>query len=104
LTGIFCPTTRTIITTTITKERGRKKRKKEKRENRFGIILSLFSIRDLIAFLQMYSLEFEYCIWVFRFFFGKNKVMIIALGKSKEDEYKENLHEISKVNHLLCSL
>ncbi|XP_065063121.1 mRNA turnover protein 4 homolog [Rhopilema esculentum] len=31
-----------------------------------------------------------------RFFFGKNKVMAVALGRSHEDEYKENLHEVSK--------
>jgi len=31
-----------------------------------------------------------------RFYFGKNKVMSIALGRTKEDEYKEKLHEISK--------
>ena len=30
-----------------------------------------------------------------RFFFGKNKVMAIALGKSADDEYKDNLHTIS---------
>lgn len=30
-----------------------------------------------------------------RFFFGKNKVMAIALGKTKEDEYKDNLHKIT---------
>ena len=30
-----------------------------------------------------------------RFFYGKNKVMAISLGKNKEDEYKENLHKIS---------
>lgn len=33
-----------------------------------------------------------------RFFFGKNKVMIIALGREKEAEYKENLHEIANVS------
>jgi predicted aldo/keto reductase-like oxidoreductase len=33
----------------------------------------------------------------FRFFFGKNKVMMIALGKDKQAEYKENLFQISKV-------
>ncbi len=33
----------------------------------------------------------------FRFFFGKNKVMMIALGKDKQAEYKENLSQISKV-------
>jgi len=31
-----------------------------------------------------------------RFFFGKNKVMAFGLGKTKEEEYKENLHEVSK--------
>ena len=38
---------------------------------------------------------------VFRFYFGKNKVMSIALGKTQEDEYKDNLHEISKVNSMV---
>ena len=37
----------------------------------------------------------------FRFYFGKNKVMSIALGRTKEDEYKEKLHEISKVSQAL---
>ncbi|XP_063173821.1 mRNA turnover protein 4 homolog [Candoia aspera] len=31
-----------------------------------------------------------------RIFFGKNKVMIVALGQSPSDEYRENLHEVSK--------
>lgn len=31
-----------------------------------------------------------------RFFFGKNKVMIIALGKGDTDEYRDNLHKVSK--------
>ncbi|CAG07047.1 unnamed protein product, partial [Tetraodon nigroviridis] len=31
-----------------------------------------------------------------RFFFGKNKVMIVALGKGVTDEYKDNLHKVSK--------
>ncbi|KAJ8259116.1 hypothetical protein COCON_G00181280 [Conger conger] len=31
-----------------------------------------------------------------RFFFGKNKVMMIALGKGPTDEYKDNLHKITK--------
>ncbi|XP_032087817.1 mRNA turnover protein 4 homolog [Thamnophis elegans] len=31
-----------------------------------------------------------------RIFFGKNKVMIVALGHSPSDEYKDNLHEVSK--------
>ncbi|XP_031552981.1 mRNA turnover protein 4 homolog [Actinia tenebrosa] len=39
-----------------------------------------------------------------RFFFGKNKVMIIALGKTPEDEYRENLHELSKRLKGQCGL
>jgi len=31
-----------------------------------------------------------------RFFFGKNKVISVGLGRSKENEYKENLHEVAK--------
>jgi len=30
-----------------------------------------------------------------KFFFGKNKVMAFALGKSETDEYKDNLHRVS---------
>jgi mRNA turnover protein 4 len=32
-----------------------------------------------------------------RFFLGKNKVMAKALGTTVEDEYKENLRQVSKV-------
>lgn len=31
-----------------------------------------------------------------RFFFGKNKVMQLGLGKTKEDEVQKNLHKLSK--------
>ncbi|XP_077990251.1 mRNA turnover protein 4 homolog [Glandiceps talaboti] len=30
-----------------------------------------------------------------RFFFGKNKVTSLALGRRKEDEYRDNLHKLS---------
>lgn len=30
-----------------------------------------------------------------RFYFGKNKVMALALGRTQEDEYKDNLHKLS---------
>ena len=30
-----------------------------------------------------------------RMFFGKNKVMMVALGRSPSDEYKDNLHQVS---------
>lgn len=32
-----------------------------------------------------------------RFFFGKNKVMVVALGKGETDEYKDNLHKVRKI-------
>ncbi|CAD7688441.1 unnamed protein product [Nyctereutes procyonoides] len=31
-----------------------------------------------------------------RMFFGKNEVMMVALGRSPADEYKDNLHQVSK--------
>lgn len=31
-----------------------------------------------------------------KFFLGKNKVMGVALGKGKDDEYKKNMHQISQ--------
>jgi len=32
----------------------------------------------------------------FRFFFGKNKVMSLALGRSRSDEYRPGLRKISR--------
>nr|XP_060616076.1 mRNA turnover protein 4 homolog [Anolis sagrei ordinatus] len=29
-----------------------------------------------------------------RIFFGKNKVMMVALGRSPADEYRDNLHQV----------
>jgi mRNA turnover protein 4 len=34
-----------------------------------------------------------------RFFFGKNKVMAIALGRNPEEEYRAGLHKISRKLH-----
>ncbi|RUS83542.1 hypothetical protein EGW08_008721 [Elysia chlorotica] len=31
-----------------------------------------------------------------RFFFGKNRVMQLALGRTEEDEYRENLHKLTR--------
>jgi len=31
-----------------------------------------------------------------RFFFGKNKVTALALGRSSSDEYSKNLHKVGK--------
>lgn len=31
-----------------------------------------------------------------RMFFGKHKVMVVALGRSPSDEYKDNLHRVSR--------
>ena len=32
-------------------------------------------------------------------FFGKNKVMMVALGRSPSDEYKDNLHQVGPRSH-----
>uniref|UniRef100_A0A8C9LNC5 Ribosome assembly factor mrt4 n=1 Tax=Piliocolobus tephrosceles TaxID=591936 RepID=A0A8C9LNC5_9PRIM len=32
-----------------------------------------------------------------RMFFGKNKAMMVALGRGPSDEYKDNLHQVSKM-------
>ncbi|NWU90611.1 MRT4 protein, partial [Upupa epops] len=34
--------------------------------------------------------------WKHSIFFGKNKVMMVALGREPSSEYKENLHKVSK--------
>jgi len=39
-----------------------------------------------------------------RFFFGKNKVMALALGRIAQEEYKENLHRVSKYLNGQCGL
>jgi len=39
-----------------------------------------------------------------RFFFGKNKVMALALGRESSDEYQENLHKLSKHLKGQCGL
>ena len=36
-----------------------------------------------------------------KLFLGKNSVAKIALGRTEEEEYKENLHLISQVDHIL---
>ena len=35
-------------------------------------------------------------------FFGKNKVMMVALGRSPSDEYKDNLHQVGPRYHPDC--
>ena len=39
-----------------------------------------------------------------KFFLGKNRVMSLALGKSEEEEYAENLHQVSKLLRNQCGL
>ena len=41
---------------------------------------------------QMFTYLLPHC----RFFFGKNKVMILALGKTPADEFLPGLHHLSK--------
>lgn len=44
--------------------------------------------------------------FLYRMFFGKNKVMMVALGRSPSDEYKDNLHQVGtgQVRLELCCL
>lgn len=37
-----------------------------------------------------------------RIFFGKNKVMMVALGREPSSEYRENLHKVRVVSCKLC--
>jgi len=46
----------------------------------------------------------KYVFVVYRFFFGKNKVMKLGLGKGPEDEYHKNLHKLSKYLLGQCGL
>lgn len=39
-----------------------------------------------------------------RFFFGKNKIMALALGKTPETEHQQNLHKVSKRLEGQCGL
>lgn len=43
-------------------------------------------------------------LWTYRFFFGKNKVMAIALGKSEEEEVLPNIHKLSSLLQGQCGL
>lgn len=54
----------------------------------------------LFAFLICQTLIATIIYFLFcRFFFGKNKVMVIALGKGETDEYKDNLHKVVEILH-----
>lgn len=39
-----------------------------------------------------------------RFFFGRNKIIALALGRIREEEYKDNLHKLSKKLNGLCTV
>ncbi|XP_051895475.1 mRNA turnover protein 4 homolog [Pristis pectinata] len=55
--------------------------------------LFVFSVKNM----RNNKLKDMRCAWKHsRFFFGKNKVMMLALGKGPADEYKDGLHKISK--------
>jgi len=42
--------------------------------------------------------------FIFRFFFGKNKVMAIALGRTEEEEMQPNIHKLAGMLHGQCGL
>lgn len=39
-----------------------------------------------------------------RFFFGKKKVLVIALGKNEDDEFEKDLHKLSSIIKGQCAL
>lgn len=39
-----------------------------------------------------------------RFFFGKNKIIALALGKSSEDEIAKKIHKLTNALHGQCGL
>ncbi|KAL3888625.1 hypothetical protein ACJMK2_000990 [Sinanodonta woodiana] len=52
----------------------------------------LFSVQNMRnTYLKDVRCEWKHS----RFFFGKNKVMSLALGRTAQDEYRDNLHQIS---------
>ena len=57
------------------------------------------SVCDTTLYINYLSL-----IRTFSFFFGKNKVMAIGLGRTKETEYKDNLHKLSNRLYGQCGL
>ena len=48
-----------------------------------------------ILYVKFY-ISYSICVFIHRFYFGKNKVMAYALGRTAEEEYRENLHKISR--------
>lgn len=79
--------------------------------NKKGLLLKQKTIEDVRNSLNKYEHIFVFTVdnmrntklkdlrneWKeSRFFFGKNKVMSIALGKTKSDEVQENLNMVSK--------
>ncbi|XP_032904155.1 mRNA turnover protein 4 homolog [Amblyraja radiata] len=49
-----------------------------------------------VANMRNNKLKDMRCAWKHsRFFLGKNKVMVVALGKGSADEYKDGLHKVS---------
>ena len=60
------------------------------------------SLENMHTDVRVWRVNSPRSVFVFfscRFFFGKNKVMTIALGREKETEYKENLHKIANVSN-----
>jgi hypothetical protein len=49
-----------------------------------------------LCFMMNHEMSILICLVGFRFFLGKNRVIAIALGRTKESESRENLHEVSK--------
>ncbi|GMT31755.1 hypothetical protein PFISCL1PPCAC_23052 [Pristionchus fissidentatus] len=88
--------------------------KKKTRETKVGLVQQLREAVDEYPHVFVYEFEnmraskFVQVRQKFkmnsRFFFGKNNVMAIALGKSQNDEYANGLHKISQLLKGQCGL
>uniref|UniRef100_A0A0K0FVG6 Ribosome assembly factor mrt4 n=1 Tax=Strongyloides venezuelensis TaxID=75913 RepID=A0A0K0FVG6_STRVS len=88
--------------------------KKKTREGRNQLITEIRNAVDKYPFIYLFNLENlrskgfieirQHFKTNSRFFFGKNNVMSIALGKEPESEHVEGIHKLSKLLKGQCAL
>lgn len=61
---------------------------------------------DSRYFRRLFFRIFKFLILIYQksFFFGKNKIMSLALGKAPQDEIKQDIHKVSNHLQLQCGL
>jgi hypothetical protein len=102
----ICPLTpRYAVTLTNTKKQGRAH--KTELVDKIRAAVDEFENLFLLSFQNMRSNKFKQVRMEWkdsRFFLGKNKIMQVALGRTEEEEYRENMSKISEVNFGLWRL